>query len=121
MGFLFICALINVHASESSLCACISVAMHAGVVRWSNWYGAEVTGIVSPGQMGRDAFAQEVAEKCAFLPLVLFLTHSVTLSIALSICLSLPAFPYSLSHSLTPSNQLTQLNLAVFQGLSSLS
>ncbi len=57
-----VCALINVCASVSSLCAYISVVMHAGVVRWSDWYGAEVTGILSPGQMGRDAFAQEVAE-----------------------------------------------------------
>lgn len=83
------CALITVCAKRV-----VSVAMRAGAVRWSGWYGAEVR------QMGEDAFCTGSGKiKClpASRPFSHSLRHSP--SIALSICLSLPL---SLSHS--PSN-----------------
>lgn len=73
---------------------CISVVIHAGVVRWSDCMELQCLGY-APGQMGRDAFYAGSGRIKRFLPFIL----SVTLSrhCSCSFHLSLPLFFLPLS------------------------
>ena len=96
------CALITVCAKRvaSLRVQYVSVAMHAGAVRWSGWCGAEVAGRDSPpGQMGGDAFCTGSGRiKCLPASRPLFLTQSVTLSQLLFPSVSLSLFLFRILH-----------------------
>lgn len=86
-------------------CLCkriVSMCMYlCGNACWSGQmvrlYGAEATGIRSPGQMGRDAFAPEVAKLSAFC---LSSFSSLTLSLCLN-CFFHLSHPFFLSFAST--------------------
>ena len=96
------CALITVCAKRvaSLRVQYVSVAMHAGAVRWSGWCRAEVAGRDSPpGQMGGDAFCTGSGRiKCLPASRPLFLTQSVTLSQLLFPSVSLSLFLFRILH-----------------------